>query len=115
MLDTFTLATFEPLVGQRFRIRLAPEAVVELELVDAYDLIPTTPVRRQPGSSAGVSEAFSLIFLGPNAQRLSQGMYPFEHDQLGAFSLFIVPVGADDAGTHYEAVFNRRRRAASTS
>ncbi len=115
MLETFSLATFEPLVGQRFRVRLAPEAVAELELVDAYDLTPTTPVQRGPNSTAGGWEAFSLMFVGPNAQRLGQGMYPFEHDQLGTFSLFIVPIGADEAGTQYEAVFNRRRPAASIS
>ncbi len=114
MLETFSLATFQPLVGQRFRIRLAPESVVELELVDVSDLAPAASERRRPGSSVGAYEAFSLIFLGPNAQRLSQGVYPFEHDQLGTFSLFIVPVGADEAGTQYEALFNRRRPAVST-
>ena len=29
------------------------------------------------------------------------------HDSIGEFELFLVPVGRDDSGTFYEAVFNR--------
>ena len=38
---------------------------------------------------------------------LAQQIYPFEHDRLGRFDLFIVPVGQDAQGLAYEAVFNR--------
>jgi hypothetical protein len=34
-------------------------------------------------------------------------VYGVEHDRLGTFDLFLVPVGADETGVSYEAVFNR--------
>jgi hypothetical protein len=37
---------------------------------------------------------------------LPQRIYPFEHPDLGAFEVFIVPVGADPDGVRYEAVFS---------
>jgi hypothetical protein len=30
-----------------------------------------------------------------------------EHDSIGDFELFLVPIARDDSGTYYEAVFNR--------
>ena len=38
---------------------------------------------------------------------LPQAIHRFNHDQLGAFELFIVPIRRDDPGFYYEAVFNR--------
>jgi hypothetical protein len=37
-------------------------------------------------------------------------MYQIQHDQLGAFDLFLVPVSQDQDGVYFEAVFNRLRR-----
>jgi hypothetical protein len=30
-----------------------------------------------------------------------------KHDSIGDFDLFLVPIGRDESGTFYEAVFNR--------
>ena len=51
--------------------------------------------------------SFSLVFLGPPKPFLSQQMYRVEHPVIGAFPLFIVPVGKRPEGFLYEAVFNR--------
>jgi hypothetical protein len=40
---------------------------------------------------------------------LGQGVRNFEHEQMGKFELFIVPVEQDEQGFYYEAVFNRIR------
>jgi hypothetical protein len=40
---------------------------------------------------------------------LGQGVRNFEHDAMGKFELFIVPVEQDAQGVYYEAVFNRLR------
>ena len=64
---------------------------------------------RQPRVAAR-QERFSLVFRGPHDRLQQQGLYPMQHDQLGAFELFLVPVGEDTAGIYYEAVFNRLRR-----
>ena len=40
---------------------------------------------------------------------MGQGMRSFDHDKLGRFELFIVPIRQDGEGYYYEAVFSRFR------
>ena len=104
MLESFTLSTFSDRLGQTFRVCPPSSDPLEIELINATDLGPKpkapqgTPVKRQ--------SSFSLLFRGPMEPILPQKMYPFEHPELGKFDLFIVPVGPDQAGQVYEAVFN---------
>jgi len=59
-------------------------------------------------SADGKREAFTLTFRGDNASPLKQDTYMIEHDKLGMFSLFLVPVvSRDKSGRYYEAVINR--------
>ena len=51
-------------------------------------------------------ERFSAFFSGPGDRFLSQNTYSIEHDQMGTFALFLVPVKQDQNGFRYEAVFN---------
>lgn len=51
-------------------------------------------------------DAFSLIFNGPAEPALGQNTYGVANETLGDFSLFMVPIGADDTGRQYQAVFN---------
>lgn len=55
-------------------------------------------------------EQFSIVFRGPRQAYLQQAMYPLEHAKLGRLELFLVPIGPDEQGMCYQAVFNRRRR-----
>jgi hypothetical protein len=48
-----------------------------------------------------------LVFRTSNEFFLGQGLRLFEHEVMGQFELFLVPIGRDAAGTSYEAVFNR--------
>jgi hypothetical protein len=50
-------------------------------------------------------EQFSLVFREPSGVVLPQMIYRVEHDELGAFELFLVPIGPDAEGMRYEAVF----------
>jgi len=52
-------------------------------------------------------ERFSIEFQGPSETRATQGTYTFEHEDMGTFDLFIVPIRQDPNGIIYEAVFNR--------
>ncbi len=52
-------------------------------------------------------EQFSLRFRGDRDPIFPQRIYPMKHDSIGDFDLFLVPIGRDDTGTYYEAVFNR--------
>ena len=98
-LNEMTYATFAALLHSRFRVQTGESTPVELELVEATTQ-QTGPAQVQPGN-------FSLIFAGPQAAFLVQRTYLFEHEKLGAFHLFIVPIGKDQFGFRYEAVFNR--------
>ncbi len=52
------------------------------------------------------ARAFSLVFVGPAERAVMQQTCAFSHPQLGAFDLFIVPLGPDDEGMRYEAVIS---------
>lgn len=50
-------------------------------------------------------EPFALLFRGPKSPVLPQQTYQFDFGSLGSMEIFIVPIGADDAGMQYEANF----------
>ena len=50
-------------------------------------------------------ESFRLGFESPRKSGLTQGTYQFDHENLGRFSLFLVPTGG--SGVRYEAIINR--------
>ena len=86
---------FAKYLHEKFRIRLN-EQTIEAELTDISEHLVSP---RQ--------ERFSIVFRTSNEMLLEQGLRLFEHDQMGSFELFIVPIGRDEDGTYYEAVFNR--------
>lgn len=87
---------FSKHLKSKFEIRLSEAPAVEVELTEVSELLLSA---RQ--------ERFSLIFRSANDIMVVQGLHRFEHDEMGAFDLFIVPVGRDESGTYHEAVFNR--------
>jgi hypothetical protein len=87
-------STFAEHLNSTFRLHHQP-ATTELELLEVSD-----------GSAHGHVN-FTLLFRGPLQPLLPQQIYPVEHDRLGRFDLFIVPVKRDTQGLYYEAVFNR--------
>jgi hypothetical protein len=60
---------------------------------------------RAAPADATARTPFSLVFKGPVDPVLGQQMYPLVHAELGELEIFIVPIGQDDSGTRYEAVF----------
>ncbi len=79
-----------------FKLCLEPSGTSELELVELTE-----------GRPHPEYESFALLFRGPAAEQLGQGLYRIEHAALGVFDLFIVPVAQDQTGRYYQAVFNR--------
>ena len=96
MLEKLTWATFTENLHTRFRITSEGVGVVEVELIEV-----------KPGRSTPRQEQFSLLFQAPQDVPLQQGMFRLEHDKIGAFDLFMVPVRKDEQAFYYEAVFNR--------
>ncbi len=98
MLETFTLRTFMPYVGDTFRILGDSAPPVELTLTTATDL-------EHPRAVASPRAPFSLLFHGPSGPHLPQKMYRMAHATIGTFDLFLVPIGPDTQGMRYEAIF----------
>src|SRR4051812_41136044 len=92
-IETVVASTFAEHINSTFRMH--HEQATALELVEVCD------------ASSPAHVNFSLIFRGPQQPLLPQRIYPVEHDILGRFDLFIVPIKRDANGLCYEAVFNR--------
>jgi hypothetical protein len=91
-----TLDDFRPLVGQKFEVALG-SGKLDLILIEACPIASPSSPRPVP---------FSLLFRGPLDRVLDQRIYPMEQASLSALDVFLVPVGNDDQGLLYEAVFN---------
>jgi len=53
------------------------------------------------------SNSFSMLLKGLKGAKLEQGTYDFNHEKLGTFSVFLVPVTSND--NYYEVIFNNLR------
>lgn len=96
MVERLEKTAFAENVQTRFRVMLESPGPVELELTHIRE-IPSTPQQEQ----------FALVFSGPTETFLPQGTYQMEHERMGSFVIFIVPLGRNEQGFQYEAVFNR--------
>jgi len=88
---------FNSCLNQPFTLELSDSSVYPLKLIS---------VDKYPGSAApGVHEPFSVVFRGDSNTVLDQQIYLIKHCTLDDMELFIVPIGPDDEGMRYEAVF----------
>ena len=97
-LETLTIETFQPRIGETFRIRPQPGADVPAELIEARAL--------GGGRRAGGRAPFSLSFRTTGgAAVMPQRIYEVAHEEVGPYDIFLVPVGPDGKGMVYEAIF----------
>lgn len=99
MLQSLTLETFTPRIGERFRVTAGDGKTMDVTLMEVTALDAST---RSPSTQRA---PFSLIFLGPVRPVWPQSIYRVDHDAIGSVDLFLVPVGPRDGGMQYEAVF----------
>jgi hypothetical protein len=100
MLDKLTVSQFAECLGGTFRVDFGAAEPLPTELVEATARASSggrAPHQRQP---------FSLVFRGPMQPILPQRIYPIENERMGALEIFIVPIGPDDVGMLYQAIFN---------
>jgi hypothetical protein len=100
-LDKLTREEFAKHLGSKFHIHVDASNRLEVELIEAVVLNSRSsrngrPLKRDP---------FSVVFRGPKDTRLPQRIYRFEHEPMGVIEMFIVPIGPDEIGMRYEAVF----------
>ena len=98
MLDNLTVSHFEPHICGQFRVDVAGIESIVFTLNEVWKGSAVSPVSGRT--------TFSLLFYGPTEPLLPQGTYRIEHPDLGNLDLFIVPLGPDNNGVRYEAVFN---------
>ena len=98
-MQQLTHAAFAASVNSAFRVHLTTGKTVEIRLTNVSDQRLS---ERQ--------EQFSILLNGPPDTFVPQGLYKLEHDAMGMLDLFIVPIGKDEHGYVYEAVFNRLRQ-----
>lgn len=98
MLEKLTSKDFTPYLNHTFRIHLSDEEHMDVRLTEITELgtVPPDETARHP---------FSLIFRGPSDSVLPQRIYRLEHDEMGHMDIFLVPVGPDQEGMQYEAMF----------
>lgn len=97
MLETFTIETFQARLGELFT------------LVDGETRLPTKLTDVFPWgdeSAAGRPRVpFSAVFHTVPEGQLPQKIYRVENDNMEPFEVFLTPIGPDDRGMRYEAVF----------
>lgn len=96
MLENFTVRTFSGHLGSTFRVYADASNPLDVELISATEL----------GEEAKQGRPFSIVFRGSGDVVLTQRIYRMEHAEVGGFELFLVPIGPDEKGLRYEAVFN---------
>jgi hypothetical protein len=97
MASQLTEKEFSKHLNTKFRI--AGDDPIDLELTEVKGYLS------KPNEETGM-ERFSAYFYGPSDRYLRQASYPLEHDIMGTFDLFLVPIARDEKGLRYEAVFN---------
>ncbi len=97
VLNELKQADFQPLLNTEFSIVSNGAKAHSIELVEVKAL--------SAKSAENQRSAFSLIFRGQNSEVPLQSIYILEHAQLGQLEIFLVPIGPDQQGMRYEAVF----------
>ena len=95
--------TFSRYLNTKFSFALGDAKAVAVKLVEVSNLTPKTAKL----SAANGKECFSAVFIGSHKTPLRQETYVVTHESMGKFAMFVVPVGGNKEGVHYEAVFNR--------
>ena len=95
-LTALTHAHFEACRQQPFVIDLDGDERLPLDLVEVY---------RPVGPPSDGRQLFSLVFRGPRQPVLPQQVYMLTNETLGRVEIVLVPIGPDEAGVRYEAVF----------
>jgi hypothetical protein len=93
-LESLTAAYFKPWTRGYFRVDADSVQPFEVQLIEVTEA-DAGPARRQ----------FSLVFRGGPSPPLPQRIYRVEHEALGTLDIFLVPLGPDEVGQRYEAIF----------
>ena len=102
MLDKLSNDDFTKYLNSLFSLTLDSGENVELKLVDVTEL---KNYDNNDGDNQG-RKPFSIMFSGPQQPVLPQGIHTLNNYEMQPLSIFMVPIGPDNNGMRYEAVFN---------
>jgi len=96
--EVSVLDRFIPYIGERFNVASLPDVSLQIELVEA----------KASSGRAGTpqEDSFSLIFRAARNCPLDQGSVALEHAGAGWIVVFLVPIGEDQDGQYFEAIFD---------
>jgi hypothetical protein len=98
MLDTLSIADFEPYLQTEFSIRFTQEVTLPSQLIEAKTLHTYSELERKP---------FSLTFRTQQKEEYyNQAIFGLQHPEKGEILMFMVPLGLDSEGMRYEAIFS---------
>jgi hypothetical protein len=98
MLETFTIETFQPRLGENFHIVIDEDTRLPTKLTEVFPW--------GEGAAAGRDRhPFSLIFHTVPQAIIPQATYRMETENMEPFEIFVTPIGPDERGMRYEAVF----------
>ncbi|HEX8018052.1 MAG TPA: hypothetical protein VF465_22705 [Flavobacterium sp.] len=93
-----TLNDFDTLINTVFTFRISDEILLDAELIEVTKLNNYSPLERNP---------FSIVFRTEQKNEYyQQGIFTILHPEKGDLQLFLSPLGFDDIGMKYEAVFS---------
>ena len=98
MSDPFTAERFLPHVGQVFHV-VADGAQPMPVLLSEISRLSSEGDRRR------TREPFSLVFHAPPGAWLEQQVYRMETPGMEPFECFLVPIGPDQYGMRFEAIY----------
>lgn len=96
---TATKSDFEPFVDKDFTVDVEEGHSESITLIEVKTY-------SEEMSKGYPREPFSLLFRGPVGRTYPQQMYDFHHNELGDFSLFLVPIREDTDGVIYESIIS---------
>lgn len=100
-MNRLSLSDFESYLNQTFHVIYGNDERLPVTLADVapskYAPPDNTPNGWQP---------FSILFQSTITDYLRQSTYRVEHPEFGSHALFLVPIGPNEHGMRYEAVFN---------
>lgn len=96
-----------PLVFEDFANRVGESfAIDEQGLTDLPLKLAEVEPLRATWQKAGERPPFSLVFVGQDPRILEQRLYRFDVSGIGKVHIFLVPIGRNENGVSYQALFN---------
>lgn len=94
-----TQSEFAANLNSIFRVKIESPQPIELKLI-------TVKAHQSEIHPRPEMERFSVVFVGSADYVLPQNIYSLSHDEMGEFDVFLVPIGKESDGYHYEAIYN---------